>query len=595
MKRQWDATELIENFTLLAEEMALLENKSEENRLGFAVLLKFFQISARFPRNKQEVPKVVVSYIARLLGLSPRQYSQYEWEGRTSSRHRTEIREFLGFREFTIQDGEDLTVWLCDKVLTYERQLSYLESSSYERLRELKLEPPTPERLERLIRSAVSATDQKFCAGIFGQISLFSTQQMDALLNTKDGFDDDESHFRQSVFNFLKGDPGRTSLQSIFKEISKLQCIRDLHLPDNLFTTVPPKVLNHYRRRASVETPRELRRHKASIRYTLVAAFCWQRSQEITDSLVELLVQIIHRINARAERRVDKELLAEFKRVDNKSRLLYEIANASLERPSGLVQDVIFPVAGEKTLQAVVKEYKSSSPNYTERVYAVMRSSYLHHYRRMVPQLLETLEFCSNNDVHRPVIKALELLKRYRDSNQRYYALGEDLIIDGVIRNDLKELIIEVDSDGHERINRVNYEICVLVALRDKLRSQEIWVKGAKRYCNPEEDLPQDFEAQRENYYKAIGKPIEAETFIAQLQTEMTNALTMLDQGMPDNSKVKILKKNNGWICLTPLDAQAEPPQLAQLKHHYRKALAYDQLTRYSQRNRFANLFYQSI
>ncbi|BDA76260.1 hypothetical protein CAL7716_105990 (plasmid) [Calothrix sp. PCC 7716] len=331
MKRQWDATELVEHFTLIPEEVALLENKSEENRLGFAVLLKFFQMEAKFPRTRQEVPKLVVAYIASLLGLSPRLYKQYEWEGRTFERHRAEIREFFGFREFTVLDGEELKAWLCEKVLTYERQQSHLESASYKRLRELKLEPPTPERLERLIRSAVTTTEKKFCTNILGQLSLFSLRKMDALLDTKDGFDDDESHFRQSVFNFLKSDPGRTSLQSIFKEISKLQCIRDLQLPLNLFDLVPPKIVNHYRRRASAETPRELRRHPVSIRYTLVAAFCWQRSQEITDSLVELLVQIIHGINARAERRVDKELLEEFKRVDNKPRLLFEIANASAE------------------------------------------------------------------------------------------------------------------------------------------------------------------------------------------------------------------------------------------------------------------------
>ena len=47
MKRQWDAEELVEHFTLLPEEMKLLENKSEENRLGFAVLLKFFQMEAK--------------------------------------------------------------------------------------------------------------------------------------------------------------------------------------------------------------------------------------------------------------------------------------------------------------------------------------------------------------------------------------------------------------------------------------------------------------------------------------------------------------------------------------------------------------------
>lgn len=311
---------------------------------------------------------------------------------------------------------------------------------------------------------------------------------------------------------------------------------------------------------------RELRRHPAPIRYTLVAAFCWQRSQEITDSLVELLVQIIHRIYVNAERRVDKQLLTEFKRVDNKPRLLYEIANASLEHPEELVKDAVYPVVDPKTLQSVVKEYKSNSPTYIERVYTVMRSSYLHHYRRMVPKILSTLEFCSNNNIHRPVILALELLQRYSASNQRYYALGEELFIDGVLKNNWKDLIVEVESDGQERINRVNYEICVLQALRDKLRSKEIWVVGAKRYCNPEEDLPQDFEVHRETYYQAIGQPLDADNFVTSLQLQMTDALTILNKGITNNSKVKILQKDNGWIRVTPHKPQQPPVNLEQLK-----------------------------
>lgn len=389
---------------------------------------------------------------------------------------------------------------------------------------------------------------------------------MDALVNTQSSLEDNTSQFKQSVFNFLKTDPGRTSLKSIVKEIEKLQCIRALGLPTELFAFVPPKILTYYRRRASAETPGELRRHPIPIRYTLVAAFCSRRSQEITDSLVELLVQIIHRIYVNAERRVDKQLLEEFKQVSGKPRLLFEIATASLEHPEEAVKDVVYPVASPKTLQALIKEYKSNTPTYQEKVYTVMRSSYLHHYRRMVPQLLSTLEFCSNNDTHRPVISALELLKRYQNSNQRYYAIGEDLFIEGVLKSGWRDLVVEVMEDGQERVNRANYEICVLQTLRDKLRSKEIWVIGAKRYCNPEEDLPQDFEVHRETYYKALGQPLDAETFISQLQSEMTQALTMLEQGMPSNKSVKIQKKKNGWISLSPLSAQPEPLNIVQLK-----------------------------
>ena len=115
-------------FTLLPDEMALLDNKVGVNRLGFAVLLKFFQLEARFPRSRQEIPKPIVSYIARQLELSPNSFREYEWQGCTSVRHRVEIREFFGFRESTQQDAQLLKEWLCQSVLIYDRQESHLET-----------------------------------------------------------------------------------------------------------------------------------------------------------------------------------------------------------------------------------------------------------------------------------------------------------------------------------------------------------------------------------------------------------------------------------------------------------------------------------
>jgi TnpA family transposase len=44
--------------------------------------------------------------------------------------------------------------------------------------------------------------------------------------------------------------------------------------------------------------------------------------------------------------------------------------------------------------------------------------------------------------------------------------------------------------------------------LRDKLRCKEIWVQGANRYRNPDEDLPTDFEQKREAYCQALNQPL---------------------------------------------------------------------------------------
>jgi hypothetical protein len=57
------------------------------------------------------------------------------------------------------------------------------------------------------------------------------------------------------------------------------------------------------------------------------------RSRAITDSLVELLIEIIHHIGARAERKVERELLEDLKRVTGKQTMLFELADAAPGAP----------------------------------------------------------------------------------------------------------------------------------------------------------------------------------------------------------------------------------------------------------------------
>jgi hypothetical protein len=116
MKHEWTDLEFAD-WTLLPSEAALLANKTGPTRLGFAVLLKFFQYAARFPLSMQEVPTTAIAYIARQVGVPAEEFSRYDWEGRAVKYHRAQIRAFLGFREPTVQDAEELALWLSEHVL----------------------------------------------------------------------------------------------------------------------------------------------------------------------------------------------------------------------------------------------------------------------------------------------------------------------------------------------------------------------------------------------------------------------------------------------------------------------------------------------
>ena len=213
-------------------------------------------------------------------------------------------------------------------------------------------------------------------------------------------------------------------------------------------------------------------------------------------------------------------------------------------------------------------EAKATGPTYRTTLRTVIRNSYKGHYRRMVPQILQKLEFRSNNEHHRPVLLALDLLKRYADSKLQTFPAEETVPIDDIVRGLWRDAVVEKDGSGRSRVNRITYEICVLEALREKLRCKEIWIVGANRYRNPDEDLPADFEARREPYYQALNLPLDASRFINDLQTEMREVLRILNAGLPNNLLVGISRKRNkdGWITVTPFDPQPDPANLVAIK-----------------------------
>lgn len=117
-------------------------------------------------------------------------------------------------------------------------------------------------------------------------------------------------------------------------------------------------MLESYRLRTSTEPASNLKDRTATSRHALVAIYCWVRRREVIDDLVELLIRIVHRIAARAERRVIQELVKDSRKVRGKTTLLFKMAEAAMQDPDGTIRDVVFPVVNERTLSELVAEYR---------------------------------------------------------------------------------------------------------------------------------------------------------------------------------------------------------------------------------------------
>ncbi len=395
-----------------------------------------------------------------------------------------------------------------------------LRAALLARCREERTEPPTPKQIERLTGAAEALFEREFTATTTRRLPVSVAAALEDLIAVPDPDPEGEGEAgtagARSFLQELKEDPGPLHLETLLAEIVKLERVEAIGLPESLFEGVSEKVVEAWRARAMRMYPSDFAAAPAPIRLTLLAALCWVRKAEMIDGLVELLIQLVHKISVRAEKKVENEISSEFRRVQGKHGILARLAPAALDLPEELVRTAIYPVVGAGTLADIVAE-------------------------------------------------ALKLLDRYADSEAVFYDRAETVPIEHVVPEDYQEAVV----DERGRIERIPYELCVLVTLRKAIRRREIWVEGGKIWRNPEADLPADFDDNRDVHYEALKKPRDPAAFIADLQRRHTAALDRLDKAMRKGSTggVKITrKKGEPWISVPPLGKQEEPAGLKALK-----------------------------
>ena len=563
MRRDWAPEELIASWTLIDRDRELLGNKSGATRLGFALLLRFFDLKAKFPADPGELPPAAVEYVAEQVKVPAAALLEYPWSGRTIKYHRAQIRAAFGYRAATRVDEQRLAEWLAEEVCSIEPRVERQRDALLSRCRQERLEPPG--RIARLLGRARRLADERFCARTVQQLASPVAERLQALVTEPSG-DSGAVGGGQSMYATLRADPGPPGRDSLLAEIARLEQVRAVGLPGDLFAATDEKRVALWRARATREHPSWLRSHPPGVRLTLLACFCHSRFSEIADSLVDLLIGVVHKMDARADYRVEKELLSDLKQVRNKRKVLFELARAAVEHPDDTVRQAIWPVVGEQTLKELVQEAQADGQVFRGRVRKVLRSSYGGHYRKMLGPVLDTLQFRCNNTAYRPLIEALELLGRYAHRDRvHFYDPADRVPFEGVVKPDWREAVV----DERGRVERIPYELCVLIRLREAIRRREMWIHGARRWGDPETDLPQNFEQTRETHYAALSKPLDPTTFVQSLQTDLDAALARLSaalrQGQTGGVRITT-RKGDVWIRVPRLEKQPGPETLKELK-----------------------------
>ena len=205
----------------------------------------------------------------------------------------------------TGDDEAKLNRWLAEVAGPIEPPGKRLNESLLGRCRAVGIEPAG--RLERIIAGAPAAAEA-FCARPLARLREAVTTRLEARV------DDDAADHRRGPRSPTGSPTRRVTSPACWRRSTSSSRSAPWAAP-NLSAGVPDVMVAAWHARPAVQYPSDLQHRAGPLRLTLLASPCWSGTSQLTDGLVDLSWASCSTSTVGRERRVEREMLGDLKRV----------------------------------------------------------------------------------------------------------------------------------------------------------------------------------------------------------------------------------------------------------------------------------------
>jgi TnpA family transposase len=544
-------SDLIQYFTLTPEDLEEINRKRQPcNRLGFSLQLCALRYMGFCPDNLQKTPLEIVTFLSHQLEIDPEVLSTYGQRPQTRTQHTQQVQGYLKFRNPESIDLKRLAKWLVNRALEHDKP-SLLFQLAAEKLFKDKLVRPGVTVLERMVgivrTRAMKETHKRMKPLLTLSVRRFLNQLLER-----------ESEGQRVRFSWLRQPAISNSPNSIARTLEKIHFLRDyqIHLWD--VSMLNPNRLKFLANLAKKSRVKGLKQMPIGRRYPLLVAFVYQLLTEATDEAIDLFIRCLAETHARARNDLKAFRQREAVAINEKVRLLQQLGSVVLDPSVGDPQvraDIFEQVTPEELEAAIADCTRLVRPAQDESYdYFAARYSYI---RQFAPAFLETFAFRSNRE-NDPLLEAITLLQQLNCTGKRQIPDSAPMTF---VSAPWKSYI----RDEEGKIQRRFYEMCVLWELRNALQSGNLWVKGSRRYADPESYLipKAQWPAMRAEFCQMISLPEEGKGHLKDLNCQLDAEMTQFMETLKHNPNVRLVDER---IVLSPLEAQEQSKRLKMLK-----------------------------
>jgi Domain of unknown function (DUF4158)/Tn3 transposase DDE domain len=550
--------ELIRHFTLApADEAFVRKFRGRENVLGAAVQLCTLPWLGFVPDDVPSAPAAAVARLSDRLGIPLGELRGYGARGQTRTDHLREVAAYLGWRQVDAARWKDLEEFLFawamehdSPKLLFRQACEYLSSSRLVR-------PGVVKILER-----VATARERARAETWERVAPLLTSQRRADLDSLLAVDPVLGRTR---LTWLGAGPASASPAAVKAELEKLAFLRgmDAHTLD--LSALPAERRRFLAGVGQRLTAQHLARREDARRYPILLTLAVQSAADVLDEVLLLFDQALPGRESAARARMTEALAERARTGEDRQALLDDILRIVLD-PGVADSEVgarLRGGVGHERMRSAWAARRDRLPR--DHGHLAMMDASMSYLRQFVPDVLAAVRFDGGPGTGE-LLRAAGILAGLYASKARKVPDGAP---DGFVPARWAGYLETARKAGDVTGFRHYWELCVLMALRDGLRSGDVHVPGSRRYADPASFLltAQQWEPQRLEFCHLAGKPPAAAGALALARDELHTALSDLESQLARGAGLGELRlSSDGELIIPPLTAEDVPADAAALR-----------------------------
>ncbi len=510
------------------------------NRIGYAVQLFHLRYLGWNYTAKTQIPSKVLGFIARQINvILPRSWNFKEKYRRPNTiiKHFHEICLVYGYRQMNRKDEE-----MAMKIISANADV--VENREF-----IIQEIISALKMERIVLPKIS-TIEKWVQDICNQKEaglnrlVYSMLTSEQRLNIRLAILCKGTSPKSYNLHQLRNIPGKITPETFCEIADRIEYIDSLKLDIDL-SSISCNKRKSIARRIAYRRLYSIERSPQERIYPSIVIYIHETRKMLLDLAIESNDAILHNLLRKNEKKHEKAVVQNSKEIFKNQSDLLSIAEAvsfSLRHKKNLRTELKKKnISSLEMLDVIIK--KGHELNQSENDSLGLLDSHYGQIRKYSPRLFGILKVASESDEMKPLIKAIDCLRRMNLSGNP--GLPDDIPL-GHIE---KKWIKLVRGDGG--IDRRYYEMATLSSLRHAIRNNLVTVEGSEKYLAFEQDL---IDKETYKYSADVFEVLNGfETFEEYLSDRKRKMTTLLDYLSENIDLLDDLWIEKGNLHLSPL------------------------------------------